>query len=174
MGRNDKGKYTPIKDLKLYIQWKSILDLESGCWIWTGALDRKGYGAIFYKGRSQGAHRVSYQEYIGDIPHGLVIRHQCDNPSCVNPNHLSIGTQKDNVQDMVQRKRGPNRFGERNNIAKLSKEDVLYIKQYPTGYGTGVELANKFNVCRSTISKIRCNINWNNELSTQCVSEGGS
>lgn len=79
----------------------------SGCWIWIGATDGKGYGhmASAYKKSPMKAYRVSYELFNGKIPKGLVVRHKCDIPSCVNPNHLEIGTQKDNMQDASKRGR---------------------------------------------------------------------
>lgn len=79
----------------------------SGCWIWTGALDGRGYGQMATtNGKSpKKAHRVSYELFNGAIPDGLVVRHKCDIPCCVNPWHLEIGTQKDNMQDASARGR---------------------------------------------------------------------
>lgn len=78
------------------------LNKTDNCWNWTGRLDRDGYGmvdGVLRKNYGQRAHRVSYQIYKGDIPNGLVVLHSCDNPSCCNPDHLSVGTQADNVKD---------------------------------------------------------------------------
>ena len=95
-------------------------DAASGCWNWTGPLNRKGYGEIggvvidgvryAERGRKMLAHRVSWLLFRGEIPaneaaHGSVVMHVCDNPSCVNPEHLLIGTQADNVKDMIQKGR---------------------------------------------------------------------
>lgn len=79
------------------------------CWPWRGSTDKHGYGRIS-AGMGAGAsplkaYRVAYEMFNGAIPSGFVIRHKCDNPNCVNPNHLEVGTQKDNAQDMVKRGR---------------------------------------------------------------------
>lgn len=78
----------------------------AGCWIFTGACDKHGYGTLStgWKKSPIKAYRASYLIHIGEIPKGLVVRHKCDTPSCVNPNHLELGTQRDNVRDMVKRK----------------------------------------------------------------------
>ncbi|HGM6611866.1 HNH endonuclease signature motif containing protein [Stenotrophomonas maltophilia] len=83
-----------------------FLDKVSGssdsrsCWTWTGAKLPRGYGRFYYRGRAQYAHRVSLRLLRGaDVPDHLVVMHSCDNPSCVNPDHLSVGTQRDNMRD---------------------------------------------------------------------------
>lgn len=75
------------------------------CWLWTGIVDRRGYGRV-YRGRMVFAHRFSYELHVGQIPKGLIVRHSCDVPGCVNPDHLRLGTQRDNVGDMFARGRG--------------------------------------------------------------------
>ncbi len=76
------------------------------CWLWKGYLTRKnGYGKISFNKKDQVAHRVSWQLKNGDIPTGMSVLHKCDNPPCVNPDHLFLGTQRDNVLDMVRKKR---------------------------------------------------------------------
>ncbi len=76
-----------------------------GCWEWTGAKTHFGYGKMMIAGKVVRAHRVSYELHVGAIPSELLIRHRCDNPACVNPDHLEPGTQADNIQDMMERGR---------------------------------------------------------------------
>ncbi len=80
---------------------------ESGCWIWTGGTDGRGYGSIAttFGASPSKAHRESYEFFVGGIPEGMVLRHKCDIPCCINPNHLEPGSQKENVHDMVARGR---------------------------------------------------------------------
>lgn len=78
---------------------------ENGCWNYIGCTNSTGYGHIRKNGKVQKAHRVSFEYFIGPIPDGLFICHKCDNPACVNPDHLYAGTQKDNVRDMFSRGR---------------------------------------------------------------------
>lgn len=98
---------TPIKDR---FERQVMRGLPSGCWLWTGSLTANGYGQI---GRDGGggvtyAHRASYEMHIGPIPDGLHVRHRCDNPPCVNPMHLELGTHADNMRDMASRGRASN------------------------------------------------------------------
>ena len=77
------------------------------CWLWTGALNSKGYGSLRVNGKSVSAHRLSFLWFKGDIPDGMLICHTCDTPSCVNPDHLWLGTPKDNHKDMWDKGREP-------------------------------------------------------------------
>lgn len=134
------------------------------CILWDKHINRDGYGQVRHKGMMRGAHRVAYCEYHGiDIEaiDGLVVRHQCDNPSCVNPEHLELGTQKDNVQDMVDRGRCV--VGSKNHMAKLTDQIVRCIREeyvpYSRKSGTRA-LAKKHGVSRSRISLIVRGIGW--------------
>jgi len=80
---------------------------ESGCWIWTGFIDKTGYGIFNDKWKKRRAHRASYELYVGPIPSGLLIRHKCDTRACVSPDHLVIGTHAENTADMLARGRNP-------------------------------------------------------------------
>lgn len=103
------------------------------CWIWTGSRDDKGYGMFRdsgRKGKVWKAHRISYEKYKGTIPKGMVVCHSCDNPSCINPSHLWVGTMKDNMADCSAKKRtGPRPLkGEMVGTAKLDWRHVQLIR----------------------------------------------
>ena len=91
--------------------WQQVNKTE-GCWLWTGSLTEKGYGKVTYKRRTYRAHRLIYEKLVGPIPTGYFICHTCDVPNCVNPNHLWIGTHKENMRDMCIKGRAAT--GERN------------------------------------------------------------
>ena len=78
------------------------------CWLWQGGIEKNGYGRIKIKGRKVGVHRLSYELHQGPIVDGLFVLHRCDTPPCVNPEHLYLGTQKQNIRDCVSRERQRN------------------------------------------------------------------
>ena len=130
------------------------------CWIWTGVIHKvTGYGYLSYHRKHQGAHRVAYQIAIGPIPDGMSVLHQCDVRACVRPDHLFLGTQADNIEDMMDKNRGS--FGERHWRAKLNEEAVRIIRSaYISRKNTG-ELARRFGVNRRHIVAIVRGERWN-------------
>lgn len=129
--------------------------LENGCWFWNKYKNKKGYGSFYYMGETL-AHRSSYLIHNGNIPEGNLVCHSCDNPSCVNPKHLWVGTNSDNQIDCVLKGRAKRNTpcGEKNHLTKLSYEQVLEIRKH---YSNGVmqkEIALIFNTDQSNISYI--------------------
>ena len=111
--------------------WDRVSVEEDGCWLWLGAMLKTGYGQIEVDGKTRSTHRLSYELNCGPIPPGQVVRHCCDVRRCVNPDHLVLGTQADNVHDMWSRGRARSpqpRLGESNPAAKLSEQDVRSIR----------------------------------------------
>lgn len=127
---------------------------NSGCWLWTASVDGHGYGKIFKDGRLQKAHRVAYELYKSKIPDGLLALHHCDNRLCINPDHIFIGTQRDNMIDKCAKGRGN---GEKHPMAKLSDAHALEIKQSKEPLKV---LAERFSVSIATISRIRNGKKW--------------
>lgn len=132
----------------------SRVRIQGSCWQFNGSLNKDGYGRFQVSGRCELAHRVSYREHLGEIPEGQVVMHSCDNPSCINPEHLSTGTQRDNVEDMIAkgRKAPPSRTK-----ARLSREQVLFIYNSDL---TDSALAKQFGINRSVPWKIRRGHIW--------------
>jgi hypothetical protein len=96
------GTTTPIKDRLLR---KIVINEYTDCWEWQGGKNNVGYGLIRDEHGMRTTHRVSYELYKGNIPKNLCVLHSCDNPKCVNPEHLRLGTRKDNTQDMISKGR---------------------------------------------------------------------
>lgn len=131
---------------------------DAGCWLWTAKKLPNGYGQIGRGGRGYGmayAHRVSYQLFRGEIPAGMFVCHSCDVPSCVNPEHLFLGTPKENTHDSMAK--GRFLMGERQPSSRLTNAQVREILN---SQETGAFLSKKFSVAQSTISMIRTGKNW--------------
>jgi DNA-binding XRE family transcriptional regulator len=136
----------------------------AACWLWTAAIGSEfGYGAFKMPERTMPAHRVSWQLFCGPIAVGLQVLHRCDVPACVNPEHLYLGTQKDNIRDAILRgrhKNPPRLVGEKANGSKLKAAQVLQIRKFLAAGALEEDLAKRFGVSRSTISAIRNNRVW--------------
>lgn len=130
---------------------------ENGCKIWVRSKDKSGYGYYCFNGRNKKAHRLLFQIKFPGNYFGVVIRHKCDNPSCCNLEHLEKGTQKDNVQDMMKRKRAA--VGSKMPTAKLHEEEVREIKKLLKNEHTKI-ISKKFNVSNSTIAAIKNGRSW--------------
>jgi hypothetical protein len=157
------GKYKKTLTLEQKFMRFVYPEPTSGCWLWVGTEDFNGYGKFTYKGaRDSQAHRVSHELFNGPIPDGLVVRHKCDVRCCVNPNHLELGTQKENLHDAISRGRDNKPFGERVAWAKLSDEKVREIKQILASgsYESYVELAARYGVRTQAIARIRKGTGW--------------
>jgi hypothetical protein len=140
---------------------KYVIKNEEACWDWKGC-KLKGYGIVQVDGRSQRAHRVSYEIHKGPIPHGMNVLHQCDNPDCSNPDHLFLGTHQDNVADRVKKRRNANMNGENGPGAKLTFEQVSQIKHLLLGtkWGTQKQIALQFGIHESTLCDIKHGRTW--------------
>ena len=134
----------------------------SGCWLWGAAADEHGYGRITIDGKTKLSHRVSYSLFCSEINDDDCILHKCDTPACVNPDHLWVGSRKDNYNDMCNKDR--NVYGERCVNGKLSEKDALYIRNSKE---KGTLLAKRFEVSNALISTIRNGHRWKH-LSELC------
>jgi hypothetical protein len=131
---------------------------EAGCWLWEGYTDKKmGYGMFWFGESMILAHRMSYWLFVGRIPKGAHVCHKCDVPSCVNPNHLWLGTNADNVADKVRKGRQSRMAGRQHPGAKLTEQEVIEIRD--SGLSAR-KAARKYGVHRSTIKYIRKGKRW--------------
>ncbi len=139
--------------------WPKVRKQSIGCWEWLGCRSA-GYGQIWMDGRMVFSHRVSWMLCRGDIPHGLQVLHSCDNPLCVRPDHLFLGTQKENVADCIRKNRRDQVFGERNGSAKLTESDVRQIRRLLDLGHTATSLARRYSVHHVSISQIKLGKTW--------------
>lgn len=148
------------RSLKERFEEKFTKGPDDVCWEWMAGTNSKGYGVIGKGRRVDGldyAHRVSYMTYVGDIPDGHDVCHSCDNPKCVNPKHLFVGTRKDNMQDCVSKGRTNKPIGESHPKALLTEKDVLRIR---ASNETNKALAKKYQMSVSGIRSARVGISW--------------
>jgi hypothetical protein len=137
------------------------------CWPWLASTRAHGYGQFNINGRMPSAHRVAWELTRGEIPPGLNVCHACDNPACVNPDHLFLGTQRENIRDCIAKgraRRGSGikfRSGERNFAAKLTQAQVDEIRSvYATGTITQSDLARMYGTTPGNVHLIVHRINW--------------
>jgi len=116
-------------NIQKIIKQKSKLDPETGCWNWQGAKGPRKYGSMRYKGKTNTPHKVSRIVFNGPVPPGMIVRHLCNNQRCVNPEHLGIGTQKENVRDTIEAGRFNKPKGSKHPNAKLTEDDVREIRE---------------------------------------------
>lgn len=138
----------------------------NGCWIWKGSTDNHGYGKIVYKGEFFKAHRLSYILHKGALPKwdghntGVCVLHKCDNPSCVNPDHLFLGSHAENMIDKTIKGRAIGaRKGEKHHKAKLTREQVIEIRKDTR---SNVIIGKIYCVNRETIRDIKRCVTWRN------------
>lgn len=149
------------------IRFLSKVNKTKDCWMWRASTYVNGYGVIFDGKKLVSAHRFSFKHYNGKIPKGMCICHKCDNKLCVNPNHLFLGTQRDNMRDMYNKGRNRKietyKSGSEHCNAKLTmKEATLIRKMYSKGNYSSRELASRFSISKPVILNIIHNRSYKN------------
>lgn len=139
--------------------WPKV-DKRDGCWGWNASRHKQGYGFIGAGGGGKvvKAHRASWIIHFGEIPQGKCVLHKCDNPECTNPEHLFLGTQTDNIRDMMKKGRHVPSKGEDQGCSKLSESQVLCIRARADEQATA--LASEYGVDRCTIFRILGRKSW--------------
>jgi hypothetical protein len=130
---------------------------KKDCWEWAASRDSLGYGRIRSGSRILSAHRLSWELHKGPIPVGLSVLHRCDNPPCCNPVHLFLGSQQDNVSDMIMKGRRKVFRGIENGNARLTENIVRAIRATMEPQR---KIAKQFNICQSTVGKIKNRKIW--------------
>jgi hypothetical protein len=141
--------------------FKHIKKKKNGCWEWTGQLHKTGYGRFLFQGkRGFLSHRVSWIIHKGDIIDNLFVCHHCDNRKCVNPDHLFLGTNNDNIQDRTLKNRSNRPFGNKFTPRKINERQVKEIKKF---LGAGIsrkKISEIYNISIGQVTKISLGIRW--------------
>jgi hypothetical protein len=162
-GHHDNGCRRPLEDRFLENSNKSgpvHFAINTRCWLWTGHRGSNGYGRIKVSGKVQMAHRMAWEIENGSIPEGLCVLHRCDNPSCVRPDHLFLGTHRDNAIDREMKGRGSKQRGEERGSAKLTNQDIPRIRELCDNGVTQRAAARIYGVAQSTIGEIVRREKW--------------
>ena len=163
------------KDVKIRF-WEKVKRLPSGCWEWTAQKTRGGYGRIKIDGKQCVASRVAWTFAHGSIPRGMFVCHHCDNPPCVRPGHLFVGTPNDNMQDSIHKGRSnPGQLGEAHHAARLTNDDVIEIRRSRASGELLRCIASRFGMSITQIHKIATGARWGHlpsELATASPDSG--
>ena len=160
-----RKKGLPIMPTKERLLEHIVVNNVTGCWEWVGC-KRRGYGHTIIGSRKDGtrktisAHRLSYLIFHGEIPAGMEVCHKCDNPSCINPDHLFAGTRQDNVDDRERKGRNNPPKVEKHAKAKLTEKDVLDIRNKRAAGKSFGKLAKEYGVCKKTIQDAVSGKHW--------------
>lgn len=139
---------------------KVRVDQLGGCWNWAGTKTHDGYGRFYLQGsQRRPAHRMSYELFVGALPEDVLVCHRCDNPGCVNPQHLFLGTHKDNMADMSSKGRRVQR-GEQNNNAKLTVEKAQWIREQRAAGAPLRGMAEALGVSESAVKNVVYNARY--------------
>ena len=138
--------------------WNFIMPVPwSGCWLWVGSVDKKGYGRFRFQGKTIFATHASLKIHGTNIPTGLCVLHKCDMPGCVRPEHLFVGTQSENMRDKKNKGRAHRLCGELGSSTKLTLTQVSHIRASDKSERN---LAKEYGVSHTTIGDVRRNLTW--------------
>lgn len=153
---SDYKKGIPIKQRLEKFTVKS----DSGCWIWVGSKTKLGYGKLTVSNKTTLAHRASWACTYGEIPDGMCVLHKCDNPKCINPKHLFLGTYFDNTRDMISKGRKSPTHCEFSGVAKVNADQVSKIRERLLMGDVQSQIGIDFGLTQSAISRIKTKSNW--------------
>ena len=153
----------PKQTLFQRLERNSIPEPNSGCLLWTGAVDHSGHGVItiwddeYEKSITTSPHRIAWQLHRGPIPERMLVCHKCDVPSCINPDHLWLGTNDENMADMVAKGRAAKPKGTKHPNSKLTDDDIRAIRR---SLKSGVDVAREYGISTANVSLIRSRKAW--------------
>ena len=153
MGRYNRTVSQRLEDM-------TIPEPNSGCWLWLGAVNAWGYGTIRIDGKTLLAHRVSWMENRGPIPEENIVCHSCDIPSCLNPDHLWLGTDKENSDDMYRKGRNRQLRGEAHRSAVLTEDQAKEIIKRLKAGEKGYKIARSIGCTINIVQLIKDNRSW--------------
>jgi hypothetical protein len=146
-----------IKD-RAFFEANKLIDAMTGCWDWKRYVNKEGYGQLCYSGNNGFlAHRAAWIEFNGKIPSGLYVCHTCDNRKCINPDHLFLGTAKDNIQDAVKK----NRIIRKGDLANRKKLCLAIVSEIRSDYSTSNEDPRVYSRRISAIYQVTPQTIWN-------------
>jgi hypothetical protein len=152
--------YSKKDIVRFYSKINNSID-DKKCWIWNAYKDDDGYGKFSILGKTRKAHQFSYEYYHGPIPFGMCVCHTCDNRSCVNPNHLFLGTQQDNTKDRNSKNRQIK--GSNHPHANLTEQLIWEMLNliYSGELNSVKEISNKYNISNTNVYRILSKKAWN-------------
>lgn len=151
-------KILPEEALGHFMSRVEVLGSECGCWIWLGGETSKGYGALRFRGKPMRAHHVSYILHHGEVPTHLRVCHTCDTPLCVNPAHLWLGTQLENIKDRQMKARQA--VGERNARSLLTEAKVREIRGHFASGLSRAAIGRMVGRSFHTVSSVVKRLSW--------------
>ncbi|MDE2105818.1 MAG: HNH endonuclease [Patescibacteria group bacterium] len=144
----------------LYRVYKKVKPTSTGCFEFYGHLNEHGYGRVRKDSKLVYIHREIYKEFFGSFDEKLSVCHKCDNPCCINHNHLFLGTHKQNMEDKARKGRVPDMRGDKSNVAKLSSKDIPLIRKRIKDGETCYSIAREYGVTGEAILAIKHNRTW--------------
>jgi len=160
-----RDRITGVIDKKDFGRFLSKVKVsENGCWNWIAGVTEDGYGHFWLNGKTVRSHRLAYRMWVGNILDNKIICHHCDNPACVNPKHMFMGTTQDNVTDRETKHRGnhtpPILIGSKHPKSKFIESDIVKIRELRKSGLECSKIALIYGVVRQTIHRICTNNGW--------------